>query len=115
MLGGIPCLEHGRIAQAIIGRKVKAGNARGKQGGHLRHGSRVRHGQKDRIAVLELGGVMRREDKIAYAGETRIHRRQRLAGIGVGRNGSKFKLGMTEDEANELGAGISSRTDDSNL
>ena len=58
---------------------------------------------------------MRREDKIAYAGETRIHRRQRLAGIGVGRNGSKFKLGMTEDEANELGAGISSRTDDSNL
>ena len=41
--------------------------------------------------------------------------RQRLAGIGVGRNGSKFKLGMTEDEANELGSGISSRADDSNL
>ena len=58
---------------------------------------------------------MRREDKVAYAGEARVHRRQRLAGIGVGRNGSKFKLGMTEDEANKLGAGISSRTDDSNL
>ena len=58
---------------------------------------------------------MRREDKIAYAGEARIDGRQRLTGIGVGRNGNKFKLGMTEDEANELGAGISSRTDNSNL
>ena len=115
MLGGIPGLKGGRIAQTIVGREVNAGDSRGKQGGHLCHGSRVRHGQKDRIAVLELGGVMRREDKIAYAGETRIHRRQRLAGIGVGRNDSKFKLGMTEDEANELGTGISSRTDDSNL
>ena len=115
MLDGIPGLKGGRIAQAIVGRKVNAGNSRGKQGGHLCHGSCVRHGQKDRVAVLELGGIMRREDKIAYAGEARVHRRQRLASIGVGRNGSKFKLGMTEDEANELGAGISSRTNDSNL
>ena len=115
VLGGIPGLKGGRIAQAIVGREVNAGDARGKQGGHLCHGSRVRHGQKDRVAVLELGGVMRREDKIAYAGEARVHRRQRLPGIGVGRNGGKFKLGMTEDEANKLGAGISSRTDDSNL
>ena len=58
---------------------------------------------------------MRREDKIGHAGETRIHRGQRLAGIGVGRNGDKFKLGMAEYEANELGTGISCRTDDSNL
>ena len=115
VLGGIPCLKGGRIAQAIVGREVNAGDSRGKQGGHLCHGSRVRHGQKDRVAVLELGGVMRREDKIAYAGEARVHRRQRLAGIGVGRNGNKFKLGMAEHEANELGSGISSRADDSNL
>ena len=46
---------------------------------------------------------MRREDKIAHADETRIHRGQRLAGIGVGRDGNKFKLGMAEYEANELG------------
>ena len=58
---------------------------------------------------------MRREDKVAYAGKARVDRRQRLAGIGVGRNGNKFKLRMTEDEANKLGASISSRTDDSNL
>ena len=115
VLGGIPGLKGGRIAQAIVGREVNAGDSRGKQGGHLSHGSRVRHGQKYRVAVLELGGIMRREDKIAYAGEARVHRRQRLAGIGVGRNGDKFKLGMTEHEANELGSGISSRADDSNL
>ena len=58
---------------------------------------------------------MRREDKVAYAGKARIYRRQRLTGIGVGRNGNKFKLGMTEHEANELGTGISCRADDSNL
>ncbi|MFR3925738.1 MAG: hypothetical protein ACLTXI_11255 [Collinsella sp.] len=45
-------------------------------------------------------------NKIAYASEARVHRR-RLAGIGVGRDGSKFKLRMAEHEANELGAGIS--------
>ena len=115
MLGGIPSLKNGRVVQTVVGRKIKAGDARCKQRGHLCHGSRVRHGQKDRVAVLELRGIMRRKDKIAYAGEARVHRRQRLAGIGVGRNGSKFKLGMTEDEANELGSGISSRADDSNL
>ena len=58
---------------------------------------------------------MRGENQIAHASKARIHRGQRLAGIGVGRNGDKFKLGMTEHEANELGSGISSRADDSNL
>ena len=58
---------------------------------------------------------MRREDKIAHAGKARVHRRQRLSGIGIGRNGNKFKLGMAEHETNELGTGISCRTDDSNL
>ena len=115
MLGGIPSLKNGRVVQAVVGREVNAGDARCKQRGHLYHGSRVRHGKKNRIAALELRGIMRRKDKIAYAGEARVHRGQRLAGIGVGRNGSKFKLGMTEDEANELGSGISSRADDSNL
>ena len=115
VLGGIPSLKDRRVVQAIVGRKIKAGDARCKQRGHLCHGSRVRHGQKDRVAVLELGGIMRRKDKIAHAGETRIHRGQRLAGIGIGRDGNKFKLGMAEYEANELGTGISSRADDSNL
>ena len=81
----------------------------------MRHGGRVRHGQKDSIAGFKHGSVVRREGKIAYADKAWVYRGQRLAGIGVGRNGSKFKLGMTEDEANELGAGISSRTDNSNL
>ena len=58
---------------------------------------------------------MRREDKVAHASKARVDRRQRLAGIGVGRNGNKFKLGMTEYEANELGTGVARRTDDSNL
>ena len=58
---------------------------------------------------------MRGENQIAYASKARIHCGQRLAGIGVGRNGNKFKLGMAEYEANELGSGISSRADDSNL
>ena len=58
---------------------------------------------------------MRGENQIAHASKARIHRGQRLAGIGVGRNGDKFKLGMAEHEANELGSGISSRADDSNL
>ena len=115
MRGGIPRLEHGRIAQTVVGRQIEAGNACGKERGHLCHGSRVRHGKKNRIAALELGGVVRGKNQIAHAGKARIDRRQRPAGIGVGRNGNKFKLGMTEHEANELGAGISSRTDDSNL
>ena len=72
-------------------------------------------GKKNRIAALELRGVMRGENQIAHASKARIHRGQRLAGIGVGRNGNKFKLGMAEYEANELGSGISSRADDSNL
>ena len=75
----------------------------------------MRHGQKDSVAGCKLGSIVRREDKIAHAGETRIYRGQRLAGIGVGRDGDKFKLGMAEYEANELGTGISCRTDDSNL
>ena len=115
MLGGIPRLKDGRVVQAVVGRKIKAGDARCKQRGHLCHGSRVRHGKKNRIAALELGGVMRGENQIAHASKARIHRGQRLAGIGVGRNGNKFKLGMAEHEANELGSGISSRADDSNL
>ena len=115
MLGGIPRLEHGRIAQAVVGRQVEAGNACGKQCRHLCHGGGVRHGQKDSVAGFKLGSIVRREDKIAHASKARIHRGQRLAGIGVGRNGNKFKLGMTEHEANELGSGISSRADDSNL
>ena len=115
MLGGIPRLKDRRVAQTVIGRKIKAGDARCKQRGHLCHGSRVRHSKKNRIAALELGGVMRGENQIAHASKARIHRRQRPAGIGVGRNGNKFKLGMTEHEANELGSGISSRADDSNL
>ena len=115
MLGGIPSLKNGRVVQTVVGRKIKAGDARCKQRGHLCHGSRVRHGKKNRIAALELGGVMRGENQIAHASKARIHRGQRLAGIGVGRNGNKFKLGMAEHEANELGSGISSRADDSNL
>ena len=115
MLGGIPRLKDGRIVQAVVGRKIKAGDARCKQRGHLCHGSRVRHGKKNRIAALELGGVVRGKKQIAHAGKARIDRRQRLASIGVGRNGDKFKLGMAEHEANELGSGISSRADDSNL
>lgn len=115
MLGGIPCLKDGRVAQTVIGRKIKAGDARCKQCGHLCHGSRVRHGQEDGVAGFKLGGVMRGENQIAHASKARIHRGQRLAGIGVGRNGNKFKLGMAEYEANELGSGISSRADDSNL
>ena len=115
MLGGIPCLKDRRVVQAVVGRKIKAGDARCKQRGHLCHGSRVRHGKKNRIAALKLGGVMRGENQIAHASKARIHRGQRLAGIGVGRNANKFKLGMAEHEANELGSGISSRADDSNL
>ena len=115
MRGGIPRLEHGRIAQTVVGRQIEAGNACGKERGHLCHGSRVRHGKKNRIAALELGGVVRGKKQIAHAGKARIDRRQRLASIGVGRNGDKFKLGMAEHEANELGSGISSRADDSNL
>ena len=115
VLGGIPCLKDGRVVQTVVGRKIKAGDARCKQRGHLCHGSRVRHGKKNRIAALKLGGVMRGENQIAHASKARIHRGQRLAGIGVGRNGNKFKLGMAEHEANELGSGISSRADDSNL
>ena len=115
MRGGIPRLEHGRIAQTVVGRQIEAGDARCKQRGHLCHGSRVRHGKKNRIAALELGGVMHGENQIAHTSKARIHRGQRLAGIGVGRNGNKFKLGMAEHEANELGSGISSRADDSNL
>ena len=115
MLGGIPRLKDGRVVQAVVGRKIEAGHARCKQCGHLCHGSRVRHGQEDGVAGFKLGGVMRGENQIAHASKARIHRGQRLAGIGVGRNGNKFKLGMTEHEANELGSGISSRADDSNL
>ena len=115
MRGGIPRLEHGRIAQTVVGRQIEAGNACGKERGHLCHGSRVRHGKKNRIAALELGRVMRGENQVAHTSKARIHRGQRLAGIGVGRNGNKFKLGMAEHEANELGSGISSRADDSNL
>ena len=115
VLDGIPYLKDGRVAQAIIGRKVKAGDTRGEQRRHLCHGGSVRHGKKDRIAALELGGVMRGKNQIAYASKARVHRGQRLASIGVGRNGNKLKLGMAENEANKLGSGVSRRTDDSNL
>ena len=115
VLGGIPCLKDRRVAQTVIGRKIKAGDARCKQRGHLCHGSRMRHGQEDGVAGFKLGRAMRGENQIAHASKARIHRGQRLAGISVGRNGNKFKLGMAEHEANEFGAGISSRADDSNL
>ncbi len=57
VLGGIPGLKGGWIAQAIIGREVNAGDSRGKQGGHLSHGSRVRHGNKNTASQFLSSGA----------------------------------------------------------